>query len=165
MVSRLPEAHGRSNTNPKEGETMSLQDNKETARRYYEEVLNQRNVDLLDELAVEDYVEHDPFPGMGNGRDQLKARVQGLFAAFTPLQFTIQDVIAEGDKVVVRWTNAGTDSGGFMGIPATGKDFGIAGIDVHLLRDGRLAEHWHVVDQLTQMQQMGLIPTPEGAPA
>ena len=144
---------------------MSAQDNKATARRYYDEVLNQRNVDLLDELAVEDYVEHDPFPGMGNGRDQLKARAQGLFNAFTPMQFTIEDVIAEGDKVVVRWTNAGTHSGEFMGIPATNKEFSIAGIDIHLLRDGRLAEHWHVVDQLTQMQQMGLVPQPDGAPA
>jgi steroid delta-isomerase-like uncharacterized protein len=140
------------------GEVMSEQDNKAVVRRYYDEVLNHRNIDLLVELAVEDYVEHDPFPGQGNGLADLKARVAGLCNAFDPLQFTIEDVIAEGDKVVVRWTNAGTHSGGFMGIPATGKEFGIAGIDIHLVRGGKLAEHWHVVDQLAQMQQLGLIP-------
>jgi steroid delta-isomerase-like uncharacterized protein len=142
---------------------MSESDNKAVVRRYYDEVLNQRRGDLLDEIAVEDYVEHDPFPGQGNGRADLRARVELLVGAFNPLHFTIEDVIAEGDKVVVRWTNAGTDSGGFMGMPATGKDFGIAGIDIHLLRDGRLAEHWHVVDQLAQMQQLGLIPQPDAA--
>ena len=142
---------------------MSEQDNKAVARRYYDEVLNQRNIGLLDDLAVEDYVEHDPFPGQGNGLADLKARVAGLCAAFAPMQFTIEDVIAEGDKVVVRWTNAGTHSGGFMGITATGKDFRIAGIDVHTVKDGKLAEHWHVVDQFAQMQQLGLIPQPEPA--
>ncbi len=144
---------------------MSGQDNKVVVRRYYDEVLNQRNIDLLDELAVEDYVEHDPFPGQGNGLADLKARVAEFFSAFNPLRFTIQDVIAEGDEVVVRWTNAGTDNGGFMGKPATGKDFGIAGIDIHVVRNGKLAEHWHVVDQLAQMQQLGLIPQPEDAGA
>jgi len=142
---------------------MAEMDNKAVVRRYYNEVLNLRTIDLLDELAVEDYVEHDPFPGQGNGLADLKARVAGLCSAFNPLQFTIQDVIAEGDKVVVRWTNAGTHSGSFMGIPATGNEFGIAGIDIHVVRGGKLAEHWHVVDQLAQMQQLGLIPQPEGA--
>jgi len=137
--------------------------NKAVVRRYYEEVLNQRHIDVLDEIAVEDYVEHDPFPGQGNGRADLKARVGTLFGAFNPLHFAIEDVIAEGDKVVVRWTNAGTDSGGFMGMPATGKEFGVAGIDIHVVRDGRIAEHWHVVDQLAQMQQMGVIPQPDAA--
>ena len=144
---------------------MSEQDNKAIVRRYYDEVLNQRKVDLLDAIAVEDYVEHDPFPGQGNGLADLKARVLGFHSAFNPLQFTIEDFVAEGDKVVVRWTNAGTDSGGFMGMPATGKDFGIAGIDIHVVRDGKLAEHWHVVDQLAQMQQLGLIRQPEAGSA
>jgi steroid delta-isomerase-like uncharacterized protein len=144
---------------------MSEQDNKAVARRYYEEVLNQRKVDLLDEVAAEDYVEHDPFPGQGNGRADLKARVQLLQDAFDPLEFTIEDIIAEDDKVVVRWKNAGNNSGSFLGMPPTNKDISIAGIDIHEVRDGRLAEHWHVVDQLTQLQQMGLIPTPDGGPA
>lgn len=142
---------------------MASNDNKAVVSRYYDEVLNQRRVNVLDEIAAEDYVEHDPFPGQGNGRADLKARVTGFHNAFKPLRFKVEDVIGEGDKVVVRWTNSGTDSGGFMGIPPTGKQFGIAGIDIHIVRDGRLTEHWHVVDLLRQMQQLGLIPAPSGA--
>ncbi|HEY8648865.1 MAG TPA: ester cyclase, partial [Candidatus Limnocylindria bacterium] len=126
--------------------------------RFYDEVLNKRKIDLLDELAAEDYVEHDPFPGQGNGRADLKARVQLLLGAFDPLRFTVEDVIAEGDTVVVRWTNAGTHTGSFLGIPATNKPFSIAGIDVHVVRSGRMAEHRHVVDMLAQLQQLGLVP-------
>ena len=106
-----------------------------------------------------------PISRPGQRPRRLKARVAGLCGAFNPLHFTIEDVIAEGDKVVVRWTNAGVHSGGFMGIPATGKQFGIAGIDIHVVRGAKLAEHWHVVDQLAQMQQLGLIPRPEAAGA
>jgi steroid delta-isomerase-like uncharacterized protein len=142
-----------------------IEANKQVARRYYDEVLNAANVAALDGLAAEDYVEHDPFPGQGNGRSDLRARVELLLSAFSPLKFQIQDVIAEGDRVVVRWMNSGTHSGTFMGIPATGRDFSVAGIDIHVIKDGRLAEHWHVVDQFAQMQQMGLLPVPEGAPA
>ena len=142
---------------------MAPQDNKKVVTRFYAEVLNGRDVAVLDELAVEDYVEHDPFPGQGNGRADLKARVQALQSAFDPLRFTVEDMIAEGDKVVVRWKNSGTHSGNFMGIPATNKPFSVAGIDIHVVRDGQLAEHWHVVDQLTQLQQMGVIPGPGGA--
>jgi steroid delta-isomerase-like uncharacterized protein len=144
---------------------MSDSDSKAVVRRYYDAVLNQRRVEVLDEIATEDYLEHDPFPGQGNGRADLKARVGMLFGAFNPLHFTIEDLIAEGDKVVVRWTNAGTQSGGFMGMPATGKEFGIAGIDIHVVRDGRLAEHWHVVDMLAQMQQLGFVAQPDAAGA
>jgi steroid delta-isomerase-like uncharacterized protein len=144
---------------------MSDSDSKAVVRRYYDAVLNQRRVEVLDEIATEDYLEHDPFPGQGNGRADLKARVGMLFGAFNPLHFTIEDLIAEGDKVVVRWTNAGTQSGGFMGMPATGKEFGIAGIDIHVVRDGRLAEQWHVVDMLAQMQQLGVVAQPDAVGA
>jgi steroid delta-isomerase-like uncharacterized protein len=144
---------------------MSDTDNKAVVRRYYDEVLNQRKVDLIDELATEDYVEHDPFPGQGNSRSDLTARAGFILGAFNPLVFTVEDVVAEGDRVVVRWSQVGTHSGNFMGIPATGKEFSIAGIDIHAVREGRMAEHWHVVDQLALMQQLGLIPAPGGAPA
>src|SRR5712692_6391783 len=133
---------------------MPNSDSKAIVRRYYDEVLNQRQVDAIDELASEDYVEHDPFPGQGNGRADLKARAQLLLGAFNPLKFTVEDVIAEGDRVVVRWTNTGTHSGAFLGIPPTGREATVAGIDIHVVRDGRMTEHWHVVDQLAMLQQL-----------
>ena len=142
---------------------MAEQDNKALVRRYYEEVFNQRSVDLVDELAVEDYVEHDPFPGQGDGRADLRARVELILAAMRPLQFEIQELVAEGDRVVARWVQQGTQSGSFMGIPPTGREYTMAGIDVHRLRDGRMAEHWHVVDLFGLLQQLGAIPAPAAA--
>jgi steroid delta-isomerase-like uncharacterized protein len=136
--------------------------NKDVARRYYQAVLNRGDVDALDELAAPNYLEHDPLPGRGTGRDGLKDRVRMLRSAFGQ-QFTLEDVIAEGDKVVVRWTGSGKHEGEFMGIPPTGKSFTIAGIDIHRIQDETMAEHWHVVDQLSLLQQLGIIPQPEGA--
>jgi steroid delta-isomerase-like uncharacterized protein len=138
---------------------MSTDQNKSVVRRYYEEVLNGGDTQVLDEIAVAGYIEHDPIPGQTDHLEGLRQRVEMLRSAFAP-QFTLEDVIAEGDKVVVRWTNRGTHVGEFMGIPPTGKSFSIAGIDIHRLTDGRMAEHWHVVDLFSQMQQLGLIPQP-----
>jgi steroid delta-isomerase-like uncharacterized protein len=144
---------------------MADQDIKALVRRYYDAVFNQRNVDLVDQLALEEYVEHDPFPGQGDGRADLKARVQLILDAMNPVRFEIEDMIAEGDKVVVRWTQRGSQTGSFMGIPPTGREFTIAGIDIHRLRDGRMAEHWHVVDLFALLQQLGAIPAPSAASA
>ena len=138
---------------------MSTEQHKAVVRRYYREVLEAGNLHLLDEIALPDYGEHDPLPGQSTGRDGLKQRVQLLPNAFRP-QFSVEDVIAEGDRVVVRWTSHGTHVGEFMGLPPTGRSYTIAGIDIHALKDGKLAAHWHVVDLLSQMQQLGVIPPP-----
>jgi steroid delta-isomerase-like uncharacterized protein len=143
---------------------MSIEANKALVRRYYEEVLNGRRVHLLDELAAPDYVENDPLPGQGNGREGFKQRVAMLLDALAPT-FTVADVVAENDRVVVRWINSGIHVAPFLGIPATGRSFRMAGIDIHRVADGRLAEHWHVVDQFAMLQQLGLLPAPEGTPA
>jgi len=141
-------------------ETHDMAENiKDVARRYYDAVLNRGDVDLLDDIAVADYVEHDPLPGQGTGRQGLKDRVTMLMAAFGQT-FALEDVIAEGDRVVVRWTGSGNHVGEFMGIPPTGRSFTITGIDIHRIEGGLMAEHWHVVDQLSLLQQLGLIPQP-----
>jgi steroid delta-isomerase-like uncharacterized protein len=136
---------------------MSVEQNKDVVRRYYDEVLNGREVGVLDEIAIADYAEHDPLPGQGTGREGLKQRVSMFHAGLDP-RFSVEDIVAEGDKVVVRWINSGNHVGEFLGVPPTGRSFTIAGIDIHLLRDGKMAEHWHVVDQLTMLQQLGLLP-------
>ena len=137
------------------------QDNKQLALQVYE-LVNERNTDAIGELVAEDYREHDPLPGQGEGREGVRDRFSILSLALAP-KFTVEDVIAEGDRVVVRWTNSGTHIGAFAGIPPTGKSFVIAGIDVYRVADGKLAEHWHVVDQLAQLQQLGVIPAPAEA--
>ena len=143
---------------------MSTETNRNTVRRYYEEVLNGRQLQLLDELAVSDYDEHSPFPGQPNGIDGLRARVGVITAAFAPV-FTVHRLVCEGDTVVAHWTNTGTHQGEFMGLPASGRTVTISGIDVHVLRDGRLSEHWHVIEELQMLQQLGVIPQPEAAHA
>jgi steroid delta-isomerase-like uncharacterized protein len=136
-----------------------MQGTKDIARRLYDEVLNARRVEVLDEIVTVDYEEHDPLPGQGTGIDGLKQRVAILIDALDP-HFSIEDIIAEGDRVVVRWTNSGTNVGDFLGMPATGRPFTIAGIDIYRVEGGKLAEHWHVVDMLAQLQQLGYFPTP-----
>ena len=141
-----------------------MEQNKDIARRIYEEVINKRDLDVLEEVVRPDYIEHDPLPGQREGLDGIRDRYRMLIEGLDP-HFTIEDVIAEGDRVVVRWTNAGIHSGEFLGIPATGRPFEFAGIDIYRIENDRMAEHWHVVDQLTLLQQLGLIPVPENASA
>jgi len=140
---------------------MSTNSHKSLVRRFYDEALNARRVEVIDELALADYAEHDPLPGQRDGLVGLKERVSMLTSGLAST-YTLHDVIAEGDRVVVRWTNAGTHSGEFLGIPPTGRSFDFAGIDVYRIENGRMAEHWHVVDQLTMLQQLGLVPAPTG---
>lgn len=131
---------------------------KQTALRLYE-LMNAGQAEMIGGLVTEDYLEHDPLPGQGTGREGAIDRFSILVGALAP-HFTVEDVIAEGDRVVVRWTNAGTHVGEFAGIPATGRTFEIAGIDIYRLDGELLAEHWHVVDQLAMLGQLGLLPAP-----
>jgi steroid delta-isomerase-like uncharacterized protein len=81
-------------------------------------------------------------------------------AAFPDLRMEVEDVVASADKAVARVHATGTHHGEFMGMPATHRDYTISGIDIHRLEGGRMAEHWHVVDQLSQLQQLGVLPAP-----
>jgi steroid delta-isomerase-like uncharacterized protein len=151
-----------SNTSAQRRRIMSVQRNKQTARKLYE-LLNLGQVDGVGELIAEDYQEHDPLPGQGAGREGALDRYSLITTALAP-HFTVEDVVAEGDRVVVRWTNAGTHVADFAGIPPTGRTFTINGIDIYRLDDaGRIGEHWDVVDQLGMIQQLGLLPEPSAA--
>jgi steroid delta-isomerase-like uncharacterized protein len=131
---------------------------KQTALHLYE-LMNTGQVEAIGDLVTEDYLEHDPLPGQGTGRDGAIDRFSHLVDALAP-HFTVEDVITEGDRVVVRWTNVGTHIGEFAGVPATGRTFTIAGIDIYRAEGDMLAEHWHVVDQLAMLSQLGLLPAP-----
>lgn len=135
---------------------MSLESNKTLARSLYD-LANAGDVDAIGDLVSADYREHDPLPGQGSGREGVIDRFSILVGALAP-KFTIEDVVAEGDRVVVRWTNAGTHVGEFAGIPPTGRTFTIGGIDIYRVEDGALVEHWHVIDQLGMLGQLGLLP-------
>lgn len=134
-----------------------MPDLKETVKRYYLEVFNEGRVEILDEIVAQDHVEHDPFPGQSQGIEGVRQRVEAIRGAFNP-QFTLEDVLlAEGDKVVVRWTNRGVHRAEWFGVPPTGKEAVITGIDIHQMRDGRMAEHWDEVDLFGLMTQLGAI--------
>jgi len=137
-------------------------DNKRTVLRLYEAVGNEGRLEVLDEIAWPDHVEHNPFPGHAQGVEGLKQRVSMIRAAFNPV-FTIEHVVAEGDKVAVMWVNRGAHLGEFFGYAPTGNSVTTHGVDIHLLRDGRLAEHWDVVDISQFLMQVGAAPAPAAA--
>ena len=135
---------------------MAAEQNKRIARRLYD-LLNAADVQAAGDLATIDYVEHDPLPGQGTGREGVVDRFSMIVSGLAP-QFTVEDIISEGDTVVVRWTNAGTHIGEFLGIPPTGRPFTIGGIDVYRVDGDLLCEHWHQIDQLSMLGQLGLLP-------
>ncbi len=141
---------------------MPTEQNKELVTRMIEEIFNRGNVDKADEFLASDFVEREDLPpGIPPGREGMKQLVIVMRSAFPDLKGTIEDTVAEDDKVVVRWTCAGTHSGGeFMGIPASGKKVSVEVIDIIRIADGKFAEHWGLMDNTALMQQLGAIPTP-----
>jgi predicted ester cyclase len=139
-------------------------DIKRTAERIPLEVLNGSNFALLDELLAPNFVEHSPQPGVKPTREGLKQTLVGLKTAFPDLRYTIEDAIECGDQIVHRLSATGTMTGEFMGIPATGKK--ATWTEIHIGRgvDGRLTEHWGLVDQLGMLVQLGVVPSPARVP-
>ncbi|HEV2029080.1 MAG TPA: ester cyclase [Candidatus Dormibacteraeota bacterium] len=138
-------------------------ENRRTVVQLYEEVANNGRLELLDEIAWPDHIEHNPFPQQSQGAEGLKQRISMVRAAFNP-RFTIEHLVVEGDKVAVMWSNDGTHVGEWFGFGPTGKSVTTHGVDIHMLRDGRLAEHWDVVDITNFLAQVGVLPAP-AAPA
>ncbi len=130
-------------------------ENKALLRRMYDEVANEGRIELVDELCTEDFVEHEEFPGLSPDRDGVKKFFNLMRDAFQYLRFEVQDIIAEGDKVVGRIVIHGTHEGEFMGVQPSGNRIEVAGVDVVQVRDGRVAAHWGVTDGLAMMQQLG----------
>jgi steroid delta-isomerase-like uncharacterized protein len=135
--------------------------NKALARRNFEEVWNQGKLAVIDELVARDATFHDPnVPGgKFTGPEGLRQVVEIYKKAFPDVQFTINDQVAEGDKVVSRWTATGTHKGELMGIPPTGKRATITGIEFDRYQDGKLVEEYSSYDMLGMLQQLGLAPS------
>jgi steroid delta-isomerase-like uncharacterized protein len=127
-------------------------------RRAYEELWNERNVEVVDELVTEDFLNHAAPPDRQRGRQGLKDVVRMFEGAFPDFRYEVEDVISEGEKVAVRDVFRGTHQGDFMGIPATGNRVTMEAIHIYHFREGRLAEHWVARDDLGMMQQLGAVP-------
>jgi steroid delta-isomerase-like uncharacterized protein len=136
------------------------EENKARSRRFFEEVWGKGNLAVIDELTASNFVNHNAPPGLPPGLEGLKQFVVMYRAAFPDIQISIDDVIAEGDKVVIRWTARGTNTGPLFGMPATGKAATVTGITIERKVDGKSVEGWNNFDQLGMLQQLGVIPAP-----
>jgi len=137
---------------------MSLEENKALARRSMEEIWGKGNLDTVDELYAADFVWHWAPPGVASNREGYKQFVTTCFAAFGDVHCATEDVIAEGDKVVIRWTWRATHKGEYMGIAPTGKQVTITGIAISRIVGGKTVEEWGEMDNLGMMQQLGAVP-------
>lgn len=138
--------------------------NKEIIRRVVDGVWNDRNFAIVDELVAQEYVGHDPTqPEPIQGREGFKQFASMYQSAFHDAAVTIDDQIAEGDRVVTRWTGRGTHTGELMGISPTGKEVTVSGITVSRLADGKIAEEWELMDALGMLVQLGAVPQPATA--
>ncbi len=134
------------------------ENNKAAIRKFLEEVINQNRMDRANDLVVEDFVELDPLPGQRQGREGLKAVLGMMRAAFPDIRWTAEEMVAEGDKVVTRFTWTGTHRGEFLGIPATGKSVSVKGVVIDQLEGGKMSNSRMLMDSLGLMQQLGVVP-------
>jgi steroid delta-isomerase-like uncharacterized protein len=125
------------------------------------EAWNKGDVDAVDGLVSDAYVRHDPnFPEV-RGSEQEKQFMAMSLSAFPDLRFTLEDLVAEGDKVVARFTMSATHRGELLGIPPTGKQLTLTVMEIFRIAGGRIEEQWVILDALGMMQQLGVIPEPE----
>jgi steroid delta-isomerase-like uncharacterized protein len=139
---------------------MSTETNKALVRKFYEEI-DKGNLDAMDDLVAEDYIDHSPppFPGLLPGREGLKQGFQ-IFWEATPGYHCVEDQIAEDDKVVTRLTAYGKHEGDLPGAPRTGNELKMTAITIHRIADGKLVEKWSEKDILRFLRQIGVLPEP-----
>ncbi len=117
------------------------------------------DVEYVGSLLAPEYVDHNPFPGTEGDAEGTKQLVTTMHNSFSDMGMTVEDQIAEGDKVVTRWSATGTHSGELMGIPASGNSVKVEGYAIDRISEGKIVEHWELFDNLAMMQQIGAIPS------
>lgn len=137
--------------------------NKEVIQAFVDDILNQGRLERANDLVNEDFVELDPLPGQEQGREGLKAIIFSLRSSFPDMHWTVQEMVAEGQKVVTRFVWTGTHRGTFLGIPATGRSVEVKGVVMDRLEDGKMADSRILMDTMGLMQQLGVIPAPPSA--
>jgi predicted ester cyclase len=137
----------------------SVEENKALVHRWFEDLFNAGNLEVADEIIAPDHVNHDPtFPDIPPGPEGQKQVVNLYRSAFTNAHISIEDQLAEGDRVVTRGTGSGTHQGELMGVAPTGNQVRVTGIIINRLSDGKIAESWTNYDALGVMRQIGAIP-------
>jgi steroid delta-isomerase-like uncharacterized protein len=130
-------------------------ENKALVRRYVKEVLNKRNLTLVDELFAPTFIDHDSSMPQAKGPAVVKRLAAIVHSSFPDLHFTIEDMVAEGDRVAYRYSVCGTHENDFMGIAATGKQSSFTGIHICRVANGQLQEEWENWDTLGVIRQLG----------
>jgi steroid delta-isomerase-like uncharacterized protein len=134
-------------------------DHKAVVRRLYEELWNNRNLEVVNEIVSPSHALHAPnISGSSIGPEAYKSQVLIFLAGYPDLRFSIEDLIAEKDRVVACWTLSGTHKGDFMGIPATNKKVSVEGMTVHNVASGKIMDSYSNWDALGMMQQLGVVP-------
>ncbi len=142
---------------------MSTEENKAIVRRMTEEVYNQGTIERIDHFFAASYVHHDPASPHVRDRDGLKEVLRAFRAGCPDLHITIDELLAEGDTVTKRWTYHATHTGDLSGMLPTGKHITMSGLELFRLANGKIADCWLGYDNLSLMQQLGVIPAPEHA--
>ena len=132
-------------------------DSKRIVERFYEEFVNRGNYDAAEEFIADDCVFYFGAVEVGRGPEAFRQMLRTLRTAFPDFTTTIDDVIAENDKVAERVTSRGTHEGEFQGIAPTGKSVVMAGISMFCIADGKIVENWAMPDQLGLLQQLGAV--------
>lgn len=140
---------------------MSAEDNKELVRRYFAAIDATTDENMVDEFLSPDFVDHNPSPGCSPDVSGMKAAYR-MFTQGSPGTHSIEDMVAEDDKVVARISARGTHSGELFGIPASGRDFMSTGIAIFRIENDKIVEHWNELDMLGTLVQLGAV-TPPGA--
>ena len=136
-----------------------LEANKTLVRSFIDEVMNKRQLDAVDRYLAPDFIEHNP--NLPQGRDGRKQFVAAVLAGFSDYRGEIVEILAEGDKVVVRTQWSGTQDGPFLGLPPSGNKVRFSTADFFRIANGKVAEHWDVVDSLPRAVALGLVPPPK----
>lgn len=139
---------------------MSAEDNKVLSRRLFQEFWDQKHLMVVNELLAANHVDHTPGspPGLPPGPEGIKQFASLYFTAFPDIRVTIEDQVAEGDRVVTRWRAQGTNTGSLFGMPATNKSATITGITIDRVASGKIVETWTNFDNLGMLQQLGVLP-------
>lgn len=144
---------------------MAAEDNKALIRRLVDDFWNKRDVTVFDDVFATRFVDHTPQPGSEGTKEGFRQLALALQAAFPDGRSSLDDLLAEGDKVGWRWTFRGTHQGQLMGMPATGKSITLTGITIDRFAGGQIVERWSQADNLGLLQQLGAIPAPEQSSA
>jgi steroid delta-isomerase-like uncharacterized protein len=137
---------------------MSTAENKAVIAAFLEDVINQGRLERANDLVALDFVELDPLPGQQQGREGLKAVIGGLRMSFPDMHWVADEMIAEDDTVVTRFTWTGTQRGAFLGIPATGRSVTVKGVVIDHLAAGKMSKSRILMDTMSLMQQLGVVP-------